>query len=76
MGQSQGRFWKVDVECASRAISAIYHGVATRWYLALGDHTTQWAIESTRRSVRGILDSYEKPITGKRRSTGVSKNRK
>jgi len=29
LGQSQGRFRKVDVECASRAISAIYHGVAT-----------------------------------------------
>jgi len=77
LGQSQGRFRKVDVECASRAISAIYHGVATRWYLAPGDHTTQWAIESTRRSVRGILDSYEKPIIAKRRSAGASrKNRK
>ncbi len=58
-GQSRGRFRNVDAECASRAISAIYHGISTRWYLAPQEHSTRWAIESTRRSVKGILDSYE-----------------
>ena len=75
-GQSQGRFLNVDVECASRTISAIYHGVATRWYLAPEEHSTQWAIEGTRRSIKSILDSYENTITHKKRSTTVSKTRK
>ncbi len=75
-GQAQGLFLNVDVECASRTISAIYHGIATRWYLAPQKHSTQWAVEGTRRAVRGILDSYERPIANKKKSTSASKSRK
>jgi AcrR family transcriptional regulator len=76
LGQSQGLYQNVDVEAIARTISAIYQGVATRWYLAPQSHSTQWAIESIRRSVKGLLDSYENTITKERRDKKISKVRK
>ncbi len=76
LGQSQGMFQNVDVDCAARTISAIYQGVATRWYLAPSEHSAQWAVESIRRSVKGLLDSYENTITKERRDTKISKSQK
>jgi AcrR family transcriptional regulator len=76
LGQSKGRFLNVDVECASRTISAIYHGVATRWYLAPEKHSTLWAIEGTRRSVKGILDSYENTVKSQKEDHADSKTLK
>ena len=61
LGRSQGRYMNVDAESAARTISAIYQGIATRWYLARGEHPTTWAVDSLRRSVKGLLDSYEGP---------------
>jgi hypothetical protein len=49
----------VDADSAARTISAIYQGIATRWYLARGEHSSTWAVDSLRRSVKGLLDSYE-----------------
>ena len=76
LGQSQGRYINVDAECAARTISAIYQGIATRWYLARGEHPTSWAVESLRRSVKGLLDSYEGPIKKERREAKTKKLRK
>jgi AcrR family transcriptional regulator len=73
LGQSQGRFQNVDALSAARTISAIYQGVATRWYLAPQTHSTQWAIDSIRRSIQGLLDSYENTTIKERRDTKVSK---
>jgi hypothetical protein len=59
LGQTQGRFQNVRSEPAARAISAIYQGMATRWYLARDDHSTDWAIDSMRRSITGLLGTFE-----------------
>ncbi len=76
LGQSQGLYQNVDAEPVARTISAIYQGVATRWYLAPGSHPTRWAIDSIRRSIQGLLNSYENTITKERRDTTVSKVQK
>lgn len=55
LGQSQGRFPGVEVESTAKAISAIYQGVATRWFLVPTEHPTEWAIDSVRRAIKGLL---------------------
>jgi len=59
LGQSQGRFTNVQSEPAARAISAIYQGMATRWYLARAEHSTTWAIDSMKRAIIGLLDTFQ-----------------
>jgi AcrR family transcriptional regulator len=76
LGQSQGQYKNVDAECAARTISAIYQGIATRWYLARGEHSSSWAVESLKRSVRGLLDSYEGDAKKERRGAKTKKVRK
>jgi AcrR family transcriptional regulator len=73
LGQSQGRYMNVDADSAARTISAIYQGIATRWYLARGEHSTTWAVDSLRRSVKGLLDSYEETATHERRKAKTIK---
>mgnify|MGYP000355140864 CR=1 FL=1 len=58
LGQKQDRFQGVDPDAAVMTISAIYQGIATRWYLAPDTHSTAWALDSLERSVRGLLASY------------------
>lgn len=60
LGKSQGRFMNVQSEPAARAISAIYQGMATRWYLAREEHPTTWAIDSMKRAIMGLLGTFEK----------------
>ncbi|HVN72594.1 MAG TPA: TetR/AcrR family transcriptional regulator [Desulfomonilia bacterium] len=67
LGQSRGSFENVDAESAARTISAIYQGIATRWYLAPEKHSSEWAVDSLRRSVRGLLVSYENTVSKERR---------
>lgn len=69
LGQTQGRFPGVDPESAARAISAIYQGMATRWYLARGEHSTDWAVDSMRRSIKGLLSTFEDTAKKERRTT-------
>ena len=57
-GQTRGRFKHIEPEAAARGISAIYQGVATRWFLAPELHSTQWAVDTARRSIVGLLNSY------------------
>ena len=76
LGQSQSRYVNVDAEFAARTISAIYQGIATRWYLARSEHSTQWAVESLKRSVKGLLDSYEGTTTNERRKAKKARSRK
>ena len=66
-GQTQGLYTNVDPEYAARSISAIYHGIAIRWFLAQESHSVNWAIDSICRSVKGLLDSFDKrPLHGKK----------
>lgn len=50
-----GQLIPLDSDLTARTISAIYHGIATRWYLDRNSHSTEWAIESFRKSILGIL---------------------
>ena len=73
LGQSQGQYMNVEAESAARTISAIYQGIAHRWYLAHSEHSTQWAVDGLRRSVKGLLDSYEETATHERRKAKTIK---
>lgn len=59
-GQAVGRFEDIDPEAAAKGISAIYQGIATRWFLAPELHSTEWAVETKQRAIIGILASYKK----------------
>ncbi len=54
-GQKQELFAGIDAEPTARAISAVYQGVATRWYFAPETHDTAWAVEACRKAIGGIL---------------------
>ena len=59
-GAARGIFQDIDPEGTARAVSAIYQGVATRWYLAPGSHSREWALESYKRGIRGLMAPYMK----------------
>ena len=59
LGQSRGLFKGIDADAAARAISAIYQGIATRWYLAPSLHSSEWAKRTLKRAVTALLASYE-----------------
>lgn len=58
LGVEQGMFHNIDPDTAARGISAIYQGIATRWFLAPELHSTDWALDTLKRSVIGLLASY------------------
>lgn len=58
-GLASGRFTGIDPETAAKGVSAIYQGIATRWFLAPELHSTEWALDTLKRSVTGLLDSYQ-----------------
>lgn len=57
-GIDRGWFAEMDTESTARSISAIYQGIASRWFLARESHPTEWALASLERSVRGLLAPY------------------
>lgn len=57
-GIAQGVFFPMDVQDVAQSISAVYQGVATRWYLAGDSHSTEWAIRTYRKSITGILSPH------------------
>lgn len=62
-GNDTGQFQIVDPDAAAKGISAIYQGIATRWFLAPDLHSTAWALDTLKRAVVGLLDSYKnKPV--------------
>jgi len=54
-GIEQGIIKDIDPEYIARSISAIYHGIAMRWYLDRGSHPTEWAIKSFTESITRLL---------------------
>jgi len=54
-GLKKGIFRDLDSESAARAISSVYQGIATRWYLDNESHTTEWAVESFKKAINGLL---------------------
>ena len=55
-GLAEGTFKDLDdPEATARAISAIYQGIAARWYLDPEAHSRQWAVSSFQKAIRGLL---------------------
>jgi AcrR family transcriptional regulator len=55
-GIAEGLFKGLDdPEATARTISAIYQGVAARWYLDAEAHSRQWAVSSFQKAIRGLL---------------------
>ncbi|HCY86581.1 MAG TPA: hypothetical protein DHV36_15715 [Desulfobacteraceae bacterium] len=57
-GIAQGLFTPMDVPMVARSISAVYQGVATRWYLGGDSHTTKWAVDTFKTGIMGVLSPY------------------
>ena len=55
-----GIFTQMDTDATARSISAIYQGVATRWFFDREHHSTQWAIDSYKKGIMGILSPHLK----------------
>jgi AcrR family transcriptional regulator len=45
-----------DPTAKAKAISAVYHGLAVRWYLDRNSHSTQWAVSSFKEAIQGLLN--------------------
>lgn len=58
LGMETGVFQGMDTEPVARSISAVYQGVASRWYLDPGFHSDQWAVETYTLAIKGILAPY------------------
>ncbi len=58
-GIRAGSFKVKDVPGTARTVSAIYQGIATRWYLDRETHSTEWAVKSVRRAVTLLLTTEE-----------------
>jgi AcrR family transcriptional regulator len=57
-GVAAGFFRDLDPEATARTISAIYQGIATRWYLDPESHSTAWAITSFKLAINGLMQPY------------------
>lgn len=58
-GLAEGTFKELeDPEATARTISAIYQGVAARWYLDPEAHSRQWAVSSFQKAIRGLLSPH------------------
>lgn len=54
-GVKGGMFFVKDADAAARTVSAIYHGIANRWFISRDSHTTKWALDSCRRAITLFL---------------------
>ncbi|MBU2490298.1 MAG: TetR family transcriptional regulator [Proteobacteria bacterium] len=59
-GIADGSFVEMDPDPLARTISAIYHGIAIRWYLAPRSHSSEWAVNSFRTAIGGAMAPYRK----------------
>jgi AcrR family transcriptional regulator len=59
-GVKSGIFKIKDIKGTARAISAIYQGIATRWYLDKDSHSTEWAVTNSRKAITNLLRELKK----------------
>jgi len=57
-GLQRGQFKEMDVKGTARAISGIYQGLCTRWYLDPEAHSSRWAVDSYRLAIKGLIKPY------------------
>lgn len=56
----RGQLLPLDSDSTARTISAIYHGIAIRWYLDRESHSSEWAIDSFQQAISGLLTPFFK----------------
>ena len=61
-GNNEGIFNCSDPDATAKAISAVYHGLAVRWYIDRDSHSTQWAIASFTDAINGLLTGSRNKI--------------
>ena len=54
-GVASGIFNITDIKGTARAVSSIYQGVATRWFLDKDTHSTEWAIAYSKKAITALL---------------------
>ncbi len=59
-GVASGNFSITDIKGAARAISSIYQGVATRWFLDKDTHSTEWAVNYSKKAITALLGDIKK----------------
>lgn len=59
-GVASGAFPVTDVQGTARAISSIYQGVATRWYLDKNSHSTEWAVSYSKKAISSLVIDSKK----------------
>jgi AcrR family transcriptional regulator len=59
-GVASGIFNITDIKGTARAVSSIYQGVATRWYLDKDAHSTEWAIAYSKKAITALLGEIKK----------------
>ena len=57
-GVEDGTFRPMDIPSVARSISAVYQGAATRWFLGGDTHSSDWAIDTFKHGIMGILSPY------------------
>ena len=50
---------ELDEDEVARAISALYQGIAERWFLMPEAHSTEWAVKFLKEGVYGLLRPYK-----------------
>ncbi len=55
---AKGMLCHLDSEATARTISAIYDGIATRWFIDHEAHSSRWAVDSFQKAIRGLLNPY------------------
>jgi AcrR family transcriptional regulator len=59
-GVASGAFPVTDIQGTARAISSIYQGVATRWYLDKDSHSTEWAVSYSKKAISSLVYDSKK----------------
>lgn len=62
-GVEDQTFTPMNITETAQSLSAVFQGVGTRWFLAKETHSTQWAVETFKNAITGILSPYMKAKT-------------
>jgi len=49
-----------DIKGTARTVSAIYHGIAVRWFLDPKSHSSEWAVQSLVIAVTHLMSKYKR----------------
>jgi AcrR family transcriptional regulator len=58
-GVRSGMYVISDIKGVARAISAVYHGIAVRWFLDPESHSPEWAVQSLVSAITHLMSKYK-----------------